>query len=146
MPKMECRESREVPISRGEVWQAAAMGVMTSDDVDNNGRLLHMSLENSVPLPPPLPISPFQLQKRPSVARKPLAQLSPLPPSPGTPPPLPSPPKPPPPSAPHVDVTEKVFAKELALLEQENARLKKLVLAQQKLITGFCELTIVTKE
>lgn len=143
MSKPECRESREVPRDvNGAAWWAAARGVLNSTDVDRNGRVLPQSgiqqstipcsaLPGLPPLPPlpPSPNSPFTSFSRPQSSpsapplgsgRRPLGEVRTT----------------------DLNSVIAVMAREIGALERENAALKKVKHAQDKLITGFCKLRV----
>jgi hypothetical protein len=129
MPKMECRESRPVFRSKGEVWQAAAAGVVTSHDLDQNGRLRT-----------DMPLSPFQLQRAPSIP-----QIMPFSPTHLLPPPTPPKRQALQPLG-NNNVNIKVLQNEVQKLERETASLKKLVQVQGRVIDGFCQLRIAERQ
>lgn len=126
MSKPECRESRPVPFNANAiVWECAADGVISSTDVDAQGRL--ESPERRAPLP-------FQRQLPPGA----LTQRLPLAPTPGNVKRVER--------VERVDVEKRVFGREVSALEQRVESLSKRVRAQDALIRGFCNLEIARKK
>ena len=149
MGKPENRESREVPRDvHGVAWWAAARGVLNSTDVDRNGRVLphsgYVRIQQSTipcsalpglpPLPPlpPSPNPPFTSFSRPKsgpsapslgsghCGRRPLGEVRTA----------------------DLNSVIVVMAREIGVLEHENTALKKVMHAQNMLITGFCRLRV----
>tara|TARA_B100000575_G_scaffold110481_1_gene87959 strand:- start:9631 stop:10092 length:462 start_codon:yes stop_codon:yes gene_type:complete len=148
MPSPEYRESREVKRGTGEVWRAAALGMLNSTDVDARGRLLahppdsshlaHSPISNLPPLPslPRSAISPVvsvradtpntaSLRPTPPRSAPPTARpaLNALYPSAG-------------------NAIVETMAREITALEIQNSALKKTMKVQRELIRGFCKLHV----
>ena len=148
MPKNECRESRPVPFSPSAiVWAAAADGVLTSLDVDGQGRL---SPDKPVGMPPFQRQSPAgSLQRTWGVVAPPVAPVAPVAPVPREPP---EPPEPPGPSRVPLrslagnDVVIRVLGGELQALEEKNLKLATQVRVQNQLIRGFCAQELQRKQ
>lgn len=167
MPRPECRESREVQRDNGgNAWRAVAAGVITSNDVDERGRvrLLQVQRPSSTAqsqqsASPPTP-TPFQRQTRPQIPiplyqQRP-SQLSVVSASPQ--PTQPTQSAPPPPSSTSRTPLERLddatlnalittMGEEIRALEAANGALRKKLHVQDQLIVGFCELRVqgVTK-
>lgn len=120
MSKLECRESRAVPFNaNGIVWSCAADGVLTSVDVDAQGRL-------ESPVRKPLP---FQRQQPPGsmTGRPPLAPVQGNAWVDGA------------------DVVRDALGEEVRALEKQVKSLQLRVTAQDKVLKGFCKLELVRK-